>query len=207
MSPVGTWRLLSSCGGPQTPIGNAPYPRAEATNGKFNAAPSRTQVSSRFGATDADPIGATPSARVGAKWAVATPSGLNSVKSVAGTIVVSTSENSGVTTYGRSLVPSGVGAFPPEGCAPDDTITVSARATPGEASARYLAMNGPASSSSLRVWSELPNSTVIEIGPTSNVAVPWKSGPSTSIDAPRLIEIVISPKIQVSIVTPAEIRA
>src|SRR5262245_44155396 len=198
MSPVGTWRLLSSCGGPQTPIGKAPYGRAEATNGKFSAAPSRVHVSSRFGATDADPIGATPSARVGAKWAVATPSGLKRVMSVAGTIVVSTSENSGVTTYGRSEVPSGVGAFPPEGWAPVSTMPVSARATPGVNSARYLAMNGPASSISLRVWSELPNSTVSEMGPTSNVAVPWKSGPSTSIDAPRLTEIVISPKIQVS---------
>ena len=39
--------------------------------------------------------------------------------------------------------------------------------------------------------SDPPNETVSEIGPTSNVAEPWKSGPSTSMRAPTLTEIVI----------------
>ena len=58
----------------------------------------------------------------------------------------------------------------------------------------------------MRVWLLLPNSTFSPTGPTSKRAMPWNSGPLTSILALMLTEMVISPS-QKSMVTPAAMRA
>ena len=130
---------------------------------------------------------------------------------VAGTCVVTVIENSAVTTNGRPAVPSGGGAVAPlvpgpGGTAPSLTIEEIARATPDEISSRYFGMNCAAVSFGV-VWSlDEPNDTVTSHGPTSMLARPWKSGPSTVTVAPSEVENVMSPN-QVSIVMPAEMRA
>ena len=59
----------------------------------------------------------------------------------------------------------------------------------------------------LPALSEPPNEKVSSSGPISNVTRPRKSGPSTWMRAPTLIENVISPKKPRSRVTPAAMRA
>src|SRR3954468_2272344 len=206
-SPDGIRGAAGSCGGPHTPSGNAPKGSVwGAPNGQAcGVPPSRVQRSMSVGSIEDVPIGPMPSSRVGGTGTrtpvVSTP--------VVGTVEVTVSTNSAVTTYGRSGLPSGVcGAGPPEvrgGTAPADTMPDNPPATPACASSRYLAMNSGACNRTV-AWSVVdPKGTVTVHGPKSISARPWKSGPSTSIEPPREIEMVISPN-QVSMVTPAAMR-
>src|SRR5205823_14347215 len=138
-------------------------------------------------------IGAPPSARLGACLVVG-DGAFSLVTFVAGTVLVNVKPNSTTTTNGRAAEPSGVDLSPFAGSAPNDVITACASAPPPpSAGARYFSMNADAAIGCFCDLSSPPNETVSSIGPTSNVAVPWKSGPATSMRAPRLIEIVSSP--------------
>ncbi len=163
------------------------------------------QRSVRVGDTDGTPIGPMPSTRVGVNG-LGAPS---TSTAVAGTVVVTVITNSAVTTYGRAAPPSGgSGAGPPDVCggtAPALTIEERALATPAAASSRYLGTNSPTVSRGVDWSSSAPNGTDTVHGPTSILARPWNSGPSTVSSAPHEIEKVMSPN-QVSIVMPAAIR-
>ena len=126
-------------------------------------------------------------------------------------MVVSVSSNSESTSNGFCGVPSAVPfSVPfdptPGGIEPFPVDEVSTRATPGLAASRYFVTNASHEIGSNGARSLPPNSTFRPTGPTSKRAMPWNSGPVTSIFALMLTEIVISP-IQTSIVTPAAIRA
>jgi hypothetical protein len=120
--------------------------------------------------------------------------------------------NSAYTVNGFATEPSAVpvSVVPPGpvpgGSEPLPGIAVTTRATPGDASSRYLRTNSSQGRYCLGVWSRSPISTLRSTGPTENVALPWNFGPVTRTRAPIEIENVISPN-QKSMVTPAEIRA
>ena len=158
------------------------------------------------GSTLATCIGPIPRAWVGL-WLDTVPP---TSSRVAGTCVVTVIENSAVTTNGRPVVPSGgcaVAPFAPGrgGTAPSLTIEEIARATPDEISSRYFGTNSAAVSFGVVLSSDEPKDTVTSHGPTSTLARPWKSGPSTVTVAPTETENVMSPN-HVSIVMPAEMR-
>ena len=184
-SPLGTRGAAGSWGGPHTPSGNAPY-GSGVTWPKGQACAAAPLVHRRVsvGVTLATPMGPMPSVWVG--WNVL---GLPSTSSaVAGTVVVTVMTNSAVTTNGRPGVPSGgSGVGPPPargGIAPSLTIDEMACATPAAASSRYFGTNSPAVRLGVALSSNDPNLTVTSQGPTSKVALPWKSGPSTSSGRP-----------------------
>ena len=64
----------------------------------------------------------------------------------------------------------------PGGSAPLPGMAVSTRATPGAASSRYFVTNCAQEMGTRTGGLASPNSTVSEMGPTSNVATPWNFG-------------------------------
>src|SRR5262249_55703447 len=209
-SPLGTLRSSSDCGGPHTPTGKPPPVCTSRLSEARRSALTESKSDSESWLFAAETLtGATPSAL----------EGLNSIGARApiftnwtGAVLVTVISNSLKTSYGFSADPSavpGADAPPgpvPGGRAPLPGIALNTRATPGEASSRYLATNASHVRKIFSDWSESPNSTVRLTGPTSNSARAWNLGPETEIFAPRETEIVISP-IQTSMVTPAEILA
>src|SRR5262249_39437759 len=177
------------------PTGKLPNGRGVAVNGNGCTAPLRRHSSVISGSRLDANIGATPSARLGACCVVGFDGACVRVTFAAGTVLVNVRPNSTTTMNGRCDDPSGVALSPFDGNDPNEVTTACASADPSLAASRYLPMNAEAGSGFFSALSAPPNLTVSSIGPTSKVAVPWKSGPDTSMRAPRLIEIVISPKM------------
>src|SRR5262245_51705566 len=207
-SPFGTCGESGDCGGPHTPSGNAPKGwMATFVNGQASTVAPCCQRRVSVGSTPATCMGAMPSACVG-EWVDTVPP---TSSREAGTCVVTVIENSAVTTNGLAVVPSGGCATAPfaparGGTAPSLTIDEMARATPDDSSSRYLGTNCAAVSFGVVLSLDEPNDTLTSHGPTSTLARPWKSGPSTVTFAPADTENVMSPN-HVSMVMPADMRA
>ena len=207
-SPFGTCGESADCGGPHTPSGKAPKGwMATFVNGHASTVAPCCQRRVSTGSRLATCIGAIPSAWVGA-WVDTVPP---TSSREAGTCVVTVIENSAVTTKGRPVVPSGGWAVAPlvparGGTAPSLTMDEMARATPDVSSSRYLGTNCAAVSLGVALSLDEPKETLTSHGPTSTLARPWKSGPSTVTLAPAETENVMSPN-QVSMVMPADMRA
>ena len=134
-SPSGTLRLLSSCGGPQTPTGKAPYARGATVNGNTCVAAVELPVQ-RHGRGQRRRAHRCHTEDA-ARGVVGRPAGRRGRAAPAGTVEVRMRPNSQTTTNGLSGVPSAVGSPAPDGCTPYVVTTLSTTA-PSEVGSRYF---------------------------------------------------------------------
>ena len=153
-SPDGTFFASLFCGSPQTATGNEPLFRSSSVRrgrfgsfsrfGRWSWPPESIRRRRSAGSILGSPIGPMPSASLGLARADAAPSAR---ASTIGTVVVTASSNSLITTKGFSGEPSGVATSfaPPEPgfgiSEPRPVIADSAFAAPPGASSRYLRTN------------------------------------------------------------------